>query len=141
MSVKKTAAVLAHMDQRKASRLLAFLEEKDEKLARQVRNEMMLFADLLLVDERGLQNLLREVEQESLVTALKGVDWPLVEKILQNLSPRAAERLREDMALAGPKRVKDVEAAQQTILQTAKELQSRGALWFVGKGDTGDLIY
>ncbi len=141
MSVRKTAAILAHLDQHHISRLLAFVDEKDEKLARQLRDEMLLFSDLLLVDDRGLQNLLREVDQEVLVTALKGAEWRLVEKILDNLSPRAAEGLREDLASIGPVLAKRVHAARQTILQTAQQQQSRGLLWFVGKGHDKDFIY
>ena len=102
---------------------------------------MVLFIDLMLVDDRGLQNLLREIDRESLATALKGADWPLVSRILDNLSPRAAETLREDLAFSGPIRVKVVEAARKDIMQTALHLQSRGALFFVGKEDAGDVIY
>lgn len=141
MSVKKVAKIFTHMEQRKVSKLLAFLADKDEDLARQIRDEMVLFIDLMLVDDRGLQNLLREVDHESLALALKGVEWPLVERILDNLSPRAAERLREDMALVGPRLVKDVDAARKLVMQTAQQLQSRGALFFVGKGRAEDVIY
>lgn len=141
MSIKKAAGILTRLEPRNRSRILAFLEETDARLARQIRDEMLLFVDLLLVDERGLQKLLQEIDRDVLTTALKGADWPLVERVLDNLSPRSAENLREDLALAGPALVKDVEAARQTILQAAKQLQSRGALLFIGKGDDRDLIY
>lgn len=140
-SIKKTAALLSHMEPRKISRIISFLEEQEADLARRIWDNMVLFTDVLLVDDRGLQNLLQESDLEDWVIALKGADWPLVEKILDNLSPRAAERLREDMVLAGPVRVKDVEAARQTLLKTAKRLQSQGALLFIGKGEDKDLIY
>lgn len=141
MSVRKAATILTHLDQRQALRILAYVDEKDEKLARQLRDEMFLFIDLLRVDERGLQQLLREVEQSVLVTALKGADWPLVEKILDNLSPRAAETVREELASAGPVRVRQVQAARQTILQTAQQLQANGRLWFVDEGYNKDYVY
>ena len=140
MSIKKVANILGFMDQRKAAKLLAFLEEKDEKLASQIRHEMVLFDDLMLLDDRGLQNLLQEVDKEVLVLALKGAEWPLVTRILENLSPRAAETLREDISLAGPKRVKDVESARQAVMQIALQLQARGALIFAGKDDE-NVIY
>lgn len=141
MSIRKAATILTHLDQRHALKILAFVDEQDEKLARQLRDEMFLFADLLRVDERGLQILLREVEQSVLVTALKGAEWPLVEKILDNLSPRAAENLREELATIGPIRVKQVQAARQTILQAAHQLQANGLLWFVEQGYNKDYIY
>ena len=141
MRIRKTAALLARLDQRQAFKIVAFVDEQDEQLARQLRNEMLLFIDLLLVDDRGLQNLLREIDHEVLVIALKGAEWRLVEKILDNLSPRAAENLREDLAAIGPVRVSRVQAARQTVLQTAQDLRARGLLWFVGKGDDKDVIY
>ncbi len=141
MSIRKTATILSRLEQRHASRLLAFVDERDEKLARQLREEMLLFSDLLLLDERGLQNLLREVDQGVLLIALKGAEWPLVEKILDNLSPRAAESLRENLASIGPVQGSRVRAARQSIMEMVEQLQARGLLWFVGKGNAKDYIY
>ena len=141
MSIRKAATILSRLEQRQATRLLAFVDERDEKLARQLRDEMVLFSDLLLLDDRGLQNLLREVDQEVLLIALKGAEWPLVEKILDNLSPRAAENLREELASIGPVQAKRVWAARQSIMGRAEQLQSRGLLWFIGKGNEKDYIF
>jgi flagellar motor switch protein FliG len=102
---------------------------------------MVLFSDLLLVDERGLQNLLRETETALWVLALKGAEWPLVERILDNVSPRAADSLREEMVALGAVRRQQVQAARQSILQTALALQARGQLWFRGKGKENEVIY
>ncbi|MBF0399223.1 MAG: hypothetical protein HQL90_00475 [Magnetococcales bacterium] len=141
MSIRKTATLLNHLDPRHALKLLAYVDERDEKLARQLRDEMFLFIDLLRVDERGLQHLLRVVEQSVLIMALKGADWPLLEKILDNLSPRAAETVREELAALGPVKARQVQAARQTVMQTAQQLQSRGLLWFVDQGCNKDYIY
>ncbi|MEO5362537.1 MAG: hypothetical protein H7838_02780 [Magnetococcus sp. DMHC-8] len=141
MSIRKTAAILSHLDAGHIDRLLAFVDERDEKLARQLRDEMVLFSDLLLVDERGMQHLLRDVEPAVLVVALKGAEWRLVEKILDNLSPRAADNLRDDLATIGPVHAHRVKAARLTILQAARQLQAQGLLWFVGKGRDQDVIY
>lgn len=141
MSVRKAATILARLDQHHANRLLAFVDEKDEKLARQLRDEMVLFSDLRQVDARGMQALLREVDPDVLLIALKGAEWPLVEKILDNLSPRAAETLREELAILGPVQAKRVLAARQTILESAIRLQSRGQLWFAGKGNEKEYIF
>lgn len=140
MSIKKVATILEHMDQRKVSKLLSVLEEKDEALAQQLRDEMVRFTDLVLVNDRGLQRLLQEIDQASLVVALKGAEWALLSRILDNLSPRVAERLREELALIGPVRVQEIEAARKEIMQTARRLESRGALFFVGKRGADEII-
>ena len=140
MSIKKAATILTAMGQSKANRILSVLAERDEDLVQQIRKEMVVFMDLSGSDDRGLQNLLQEVEPETLVLALKGADWNLVERILDNLSPRAAESLREEMVLLGPKQRKEIEKARQEIVRKAVQLRARGALWFVGKGDADDYI-
>ena len=122
-------------------RLLAYVDERDEALARRLRQEMVMFNDLLLVDERGLQNLLRETDTSMWVLALKGAEWPLVERILDNLSPRAADTLREEMVALGAVQRQRVQAARQSILQSALALQARGQLWFRGKGRDDEVIF
>ncbi|WP_130472549.1 FliG C-terminal domain-containing protein [Candidatus Magnetaquicoccus inordinatus] len=141
MSIGKAAAILSLLSQEKGMRLLSYVEEQDEGLARQIRDQMLLFSDLLAVDERGLQNLLRETEQELWVVALKGAEWPLVERILDNLTPRAADALREAMVEIGPVQRQRIHAARQTILQQALALQARGQLWFRGKGRDHEVIF
>ncbi|MBF0096018.1 MAG: hypothetical protein HQM04_00415 [Magnetococcales bacterium] len=141
VTIKKTAAILSLLAAEKGMRLLAYVDEQDEALAQQLRNEMVLFNDLMLVDERGLQNLLRETDTSLWVVALKGADWPLVERILDHLSPRAADSLREEMVAIGAVHRQRVQAARQSILQTALALQARGRLWFRGKGRDNAVIY
>ncbi|MBF0183303.1 MAG: hypothetical protein HQM06_02790 [Magnetococcales bacterium] len=141
MSIGKAAGILSLMTAEKRLRLLAYIDERDERLAKELYDAMLLFSDLLTVDERGLQNLLRATDSAVWVVALKGAEWPLVERILDNLSPRAADNLREEMALLGPVQRHRVQAARQTILQTALALQARGQLWFLGKGRDKDVIF
>lgn len=131
---KKVAELLNLMSREVSDRLLSYLDEEDNPLAESVRKEMFLFEDLLLMDDRSFQTLLREVSNDELLTALKGADDRLREKFFQNMSERAAEMLREDLELLGPVKVVDVEAAQQAILKSARRLESEGSIVIMGKG-------
>jgi flagellar motor switch protein FliG len=97
---------------------------------------MFIFEDLLEVDDRGMQTILREVANEDLKMAMKTASDELTQKILRNLSQRAAETLREELELMGPIRVSDVEKAQQKITQVAKRLENEGKLMLGGKGES-----
>ena len=132
--VKKVAELLNLMSRDISDKLLAYLDEEDNPLAESVRKEMFLFEDLLLMDDRSFQTLLREVANDELLTALKGADDRLKEKFFQNMSERAAEMLREDLELLGPVKVSDVETSQQSILKAARRLESEGSIVIMGKG-------
>lgn len=132
--VQKVAELLNLMSRDVSDKLLAFLDEEDNPLAESVRKEMFLFEDLLLMDDRSFQTLLREVSNDELLTALKGADDRLKEKFFHNMSERAAEMLREDLELLGPVKVADVETAQQGILKSARRLESEGSIVIMGKG-------
>ena len=93
---------------------------------------MFIFDNLMQLDDRGFQRLVREVPQENLLTALKGVDETLAERFFNNMSERAAEILREDMEASGPVKLADVEVAQKEIVRTAKRLADEGEL-MIGK--------
>ncbi|MBF0161204.1 MAG: flagellar motor switch protein FliG [Magnetococcales bacterium] len=131
---KKVAELLNLLSRDLSDKLLAFLDEEDNPLAESVRKEMFLFEDLLLMDDRSFQTLLREVSNDELLTAMKGADDRLREKFFQNMSERAAEMLREDLELLGPVKVVDVEAAQQMILKAARRLEAEGSIVIMGKG-------
>ncbi|HIJ82747.1 MAG: flagellar motor switch protein FliG [Magnetococcales bacterium] len=132
--VKKVAELLNMMSREISDKLLAYLDEEDNPLAEEVRKEMFLFEDLLLMDDKSFQTLLREISNDELLSALKGADDRLKEKFFLNMSERAAEMLREDLEMMGPVKVSDVEAAQQGILKIARKLESEGAIVIMGKG-------
>jgi flagellar motor switch protein FliG len=96
---------------------------------------MFVFANLLDVDDRGIQSLLREVATEVLVVALKGADDELREKIFTNMSSRAADLLRDDLEALGPMKVSDVEAAQKEILVVARRMAEAGDIILGGSGE------
>jgi flagellar motor switch protein FliG len=95
---------------------------------------MFIFEDLGQVDDRSMMALLKEINSESLKIALKTTSEELKEKIFKNMSERAAQLLKEDLEVMGPVRLKDVETAQQAIIQTAKKLEGEGKVVLGGKG-------
>jgi len=109
------------------------LREQDEELTDRIAELMFVFDDLVGLDDRGMQRLIREISVDTLVVALKGVDTGLQEKFFSNMSSRAADMLREDLDAKGPVKLSEVEAAQRDILATAKQLSDEGEL-MIGKG-------
>lgn len=106
--------------------ILEGLGEQDAQLADDVKRKMFVFEDILLLDDRSIQTVMREVEQEDLRLALRGSDSSVKEKIFKNMSERASATLKEDMEMSGPVRLKDVEAAQQRIALTIRALEEAG---------------
>lgn len=104
------------------------LKEQDADLGAEIEDLMFVFDNLKEIDDRGIQNLLREVSSETLILALKGSDDELKEKIFKNMSKRAAELLRDDLDAKGPVRVSEVEAAQKDILTIARRMAEAGEL-------------
>src|SRR5438270_10892655 len=98
-------------------------------------DNMFTFDDLEKVDDKGIQALLKEVQSESLVIALKGATPEMREKVFRNMSTRAAETLREDLESRGPVRVSDVEASQKEILKIARRLSDEGEIMLGGGGE------
>ena len=111
------------------------MREYDPDLAQKILDEMFVFENLLDVDDRGIQSLLREVQSESLIVALKGANAELREKIFKNMSQRAAEMLRDDLEAKGPVRVSEVEAEQKEILKIVRRMAEEGTIVLGGKGD------
>lgn len=132
--VKAAANILNFMDSSLEQALLGKIRESDEALAKRIEELMFVFEDLAEVDDRGIQKLLREVESEKLVIALKGASDAIKEKIFKNMSKRAAEMLRDDLDAKGPVRLSEVEAAQKEILAIARRLSEAGELALGGKG-------
>ncbi|MGI5310114.1 flagellar motor switch protein FliG [Rheinheimera sp. WS51] len=132
--LKAAADILNYMDTNVEGMLMDAIRENDEEMAQQIQDLMFVFENLVDVDDRGIQTLLREVQQDVLMKALKGTDENLKEKILKNMSKRAAELLQDDLEAMAPVRVSDVEAAQKEILSTARRLSDAGEIMLGGGG-------
>jgi len=111
------------------------LETKDPEVAEEIRGKMFMFEDLEKIDDRGMQELLREVSKEELLLALKPVEGPLRDKFFNNMSSRAAESLQEDMETRGPVRLAEVELSQLNIIKTVRRLAEEGRLSLGGKNE------
>jgi len=132
--LKAAADILNYMDTNIEGQLMDSIREHDEEMAQQIQDLMFVFENLIDVDDRGIQVLLREVQQDILMKALKGTDENLKEKIFKNMSKRAAELLQDDLEAMGPVRVSDVETAQKEILSTARRLSDAGEIMLGGGG-------
>ncbi|WP_221799295.1 flagellar motor switch protein FliG [Oceanobacter mangrovi] len=133
--VKVAANIVNMVDSAMAAELLERITEIDEGLGTQIQDLMFVFDNLVDVDDRGIQALLREISTDLLVVALKGADTTLQEKIFRNMSKRAAELLRDDLDAKGPVKVSEVEAAQKEILTIARRLADAGEINLGGGGE------
>lgn len=133
--VKAAANMLNFMDSSVESAIIETITDIDQDMADGIQELMFVFENLIDVDDRGIQSLLREISSDTLTVALKGADENINEKILKNMSKRAAEMLREDMEARGPIRLSEVEAAQKEILSTARRLADEGDIVLGGGGE------
>jgi flagellar motor switch protein FliG len=133
----KTAAEILNFMSNYEGPILESLREVDFDLAQSVQDQMFVFENLMDLDDRSVQALLRQVQSESLIVALKGTSEPLREKFFRNMSSRAAEMLREDLEARGPVRLSDVEAQQKEILKTVRALVEDGTIMLAGRGEEG----
>lgn len=115
--------------------VLDYVREADNELAQKIMDNMFTFDDLEKVDDKGIQLVLKEVQSESLVIALKGATPEMREKVFRNMSTRAAETLREDLESRGPVRVSEVEAEQKEMLKIVRRLSDEGQIVLGGGGD------
>lgn len=129
---KVAADILNRVETALATAIMDHLRNQDEELATKVQDKMFVFDDLINVDDRSMQTLLREVSSDTLILALKGANASLKEKFLGNMSKRAAEMLRDDMEAKGPVKLSEVEAAQKEILQIATRLEAAGQIQLGG---------
>lgn len=132
--LKAAADILNYLDTNLEGQLMDSIREHDEEMAQQIQDLMFVFENLIDVDDRGIQTILREVQQDILMKALKGTDENLKEKILKNMSKRAAELLQDDLEAMGPVRISEVEAAQKEILSIARRLSDAGEIMLGGGG-------
>jgi flagellar motor switch protein FliG len=133
--VKTAAEILNMLDGAVESKLMEEIIEIDSDLGQELQDNMFVFENLIDVDDRGIQSLLREVSTEQLLLALRGADEVLKEKIFKNMSKRAAEMLKDDLEAAAPAKLSDVEAAQKEILVVARRLADAGEIMLGGGGD------
>jgi len=133
--VKVAANIVNMVDSNMANDLLEQIKEVDEDLGTQIQDLMFVFDNLVDVDDRGVQALLREVSTDLLVVALKGAAPEVQEKIFKNMSKRAAELLRDDLEAKGPVKVSEVEGAQKEILTIARRLADSGEIVLGGGGE------
>jgi len=133
--VDAAANILNFIDGSLSEGLMEEILDSNAELAQQIQDKMFVFEDLKVVDDRGIQTLLREVSTDQLLLALRGVDDELKEKVFGNMSKRAAEMLRDDLEAAAPAKLSEVEQAQKDILGIAKKLSDSGEISLGGGGD------
>jgi len=131
--VRNAAEILNILEKDIEEKIIEELDQRDPPLSQEIQDNMFIFDNLLDADDRGIQALVREVTSEILITALKGADEAIQEKIFGNMSKRAAELLRDDLDAKGPLRIADVDEAQKQIVSAARKLVDDGKL-MIGSG-------
>ena len=135
--VKIAADILNFMGGVVEASAISSIREYDPELAQKIQDKMFTFDNVLDIDDRGIQMLLREVQSDQLIVALKGTSQALREKVFKNMSQRAAEMLREDLEAKGPVKLSEVEAEQKEILKIVRRLADEGQIVLSGKGEEG----
>ncbi|QQE13976.1 flagellar motor switch protein FliG [Planctomycetota bacterium] len=138
--VETVAEMLNLVDRTTEKSIMEGLEAEDPDLVEEIRRLMFVFEDILLVDDKGIQAVLKEVDNDELALALKTASQELKDKIFGNMSERAATLIGEDMEFMGPVRVSDVEAAQQRIVDIVRRLEDAGEIIVSGRGGDSDVV-
>jgi len=133
--IKTAADIMNFLDTNVESHLIEAVKEVDEDLGQNIQDLMFVFDNLIDVDDRGIQTLLREISTDTLILALKGADDDIGEKIFKNMSKRAAELMKDDLDAMGPVKLSDVEGAQKEILTVARRLAESGEISLGGSGE------
>lgn len=131
--------ILNNVDRGTEKTILESLEDQEPELAEEIKKRMFVFEDIILIDDRGIQQVLRSIDNKDLSLALKGASEEVSQKILKNMSKRAAETLREDMEYMGPVRVKDVQESQQKVVNIIRKLEEDGEI-VISRGGEDELI-
>jgi len=137
---KAAADILNYMGGAVEASVLANIREHDADLAQKIQDQMFTFDNILDLDDRSIQLLLREIQSETLIIALKGTSQDLKDHIFKNMSTRAAEALKEDLEAKGPVRLSEVEAEQKEILKVVRKLVDEGQIVLGGKGGEEGLV-
>ncbi len=138
--VETVAEILNLCDRASERSILEGIEAEDPDLVESIRRLMFVFEDILMVNDKGIQSVLKEVDNDELCTALKTASDELREKIFTNMSARAAQLIKEDMEYMGPVRLSDVESAQQRIVDIVRRLEEVGEIIISGRGGDDDLV-
>ncbi len=131
---KSLASILNKCTTAEAKMILESIEQKNPNLSSEIKRLMFLFEDLMFVDDKGIQRILREVDKKDLAMSLKVADDKLKDKIFANMSERARELLQEELQYMGPVRLKEVETAQTRIVEIVKQLEDAGEILVAGRG-------
>lgn len=137
--VEPIADMLNMMDKNSEKNVMARVEEKDPELAEEIRKLMFVFEDLIFVDDKGIQELLKIVDNQKLTIAMKTAPEEVKTKLFGNMSNRAANLLKEDLEALGPTKLSDVEKSQQEIVQQVKDLEAKGKA-IISRGGEGDAM-
>jgi len=132
--LKSAANIMNYLDTAIEGQLMDAIREQDEEMSQQIQDLMFVFDNLVDVDDKGIQAILREVQQDALLKSIKGADEELKNKIMKNMSKRAAEMLNDDLEALGPVRISEVETAQKEILSVARRLSDSGEIMLGGGG-------
>ena len=133
--IKTAAQIMNFMDSSQESALIDSIRKVDDSLGGKIQDLMFVFGDLVEIDDRGMQEVLRAVPGEKLLLAMKGADEELKSKIFKNMSQRAAEMLKDDLESRGPVRLSEVEGAQKEILAMVRKMSEAGTIQLGGKGE------
>jgi flagellar motor switch protein FliG len=138
--VKSVAEILNMVDRGTEKNILGSLERDDPELATEIKSLMFVFEDMLLLDDKSMQRVLKEVDSKDLALALKGTNEQVQNKFFGNMSSRAAEMIKEEIAFMGPVRLKDVEEVQQKIVDVVRQLEESGDIIISGRGGDDDIV-
>lgn len=133
--VRTAAEIMNFMNSDNETSVMETLKDHDIDMAQKIMDQMFVFDNIIDIDDRGIQTILREVQSEMLILALKGATPELREKIFKNMSTRAAEMMREDLEAKGPVRLSEVETQQKQILQIVRRLADEGQIMLGGKAE------
>jgi len=133
--VESIVEILNLVDRASEKQIIEQLEDEDPELAEEIKKRMFVFEDIVMLDDRSIQKVMREVDSQELAKALKSVDTEVQDKIFRNMSKRAAGMLKEDMEYMGPVRLKDVEEAQQKIVSIIRHLEDTGEIVIARSGE------
>src|SRR6201994_3731186 len=132
---KAAANIINNLEPSQEGVIMEQITQADEQLGSRIQDLIFVFDNLLEIDDRSMQELLRQVASDKLLLAMKGADDAIKEKIFKNMSQRAAEMLKDDLESKGPVKISEVEGAQKEILQTARKLAEAGTIQLASKGD------
>jgi flagellar motor switch protein FliG len=133
--VPSIVEILNLVDRTSEKQIIESLEDEDPELAEEIKKRMFVFEDIVMLDDKAIQKVMREIDGQELAKALKSVDQEVQDKIFRNMSKRAASMLKEDMEFMGPVRLKDVEEAQQKIVSIIRRLEDAGEIVVARAGE------